>query len=53
MRREDGGIIVGNKGAPKIMEVIGEDGQKVADYIDRPERKRPYHILQERYTNAI
>jgi len=36
-----------------VMEVIGANGQKIADYVDRPERKRPYHILQERYTNAI
>jgi len=45
-------IIVGNK-KPIIMEVIGENGQKVGEYVDEPSKKRPYHILQERYVNVI
>ena len=33
-----------------VMEVMGEDGQKVADYVDgKKAKRRPYHILQERY----
>ena len=38
-----------------IMEVIGEDGQKVADYVEGgpKKKKRQYHILQERYVNAV
>lgn len=42
-------LIVGNQ-KRIIMEVIGENGQKVAEYVEKPPKERPYHILQERYT---
>jgi hypothetical protein len=38
---------------PIIMEVIGEDGLKVGEYVDKRDKPLPYHILQERYVNDV
>lgn len=36
-----------------IMEVIGENGLKVGEYVENgKEIKRPYHILRESYQNV-
>ncbi|MAH50307.1 hypothetical protein CMI37_31085 [Candidatus Pacearchaeota archaeon] len=43
-------IAVGNKGKPIIMEVIGRNGQKISEYVDKPDSKPPYMILKESYT---
>ena len=44
-----GAVVVGQKEKAKIMEVIGEQGQKVGEYIDMPDKPHPYHILKERH----
>ena len=33
--------------APVVMEVIGEDGLKVGEYVDGKSKKRPYYVLEE------
>ena len=44
MKIEDAGIAFGGRNqAPVIMEVIGKDGQKVAEYVDKEDLKvQPY-----------
>ena len=42
-------VIPGKK--PIVMEVIGENGLKVAEYVDKgDDKKMPYQQLQERVT---
>ena len=45
-------MVTGGK-KPIIMEVIGKNGLKVGEYVDKPDKKLPYYILQERYVNDV
>ena len=43
-----GCITRGKMGKPVVMEVVGENGQKVHDYISRPDRPARQHFLVEK-----
>jgi|TARA_Y100000310_G_scaffold140352_2_gene139795 flagellar biosynthesis/type III secretory pathway ATPase len=40
----------GSKPRPIIMEVIGEKGEQVAEYVDKEDQKPKRYHLVERYT---
>jgi len=44
-------IAIVPKNIPIVMEVVGEKGQKIMEYVDTgdDEEGRPYHILHERH----
>ena len=47
-KQEDCAVVVGS-GKPIIMEVIGENGLKIAEYVDDgKDKKPPYYCLVER-----
>jgi len=42
----------GNKNKAVIMELVGEQGQKVGEYVDGPKKKKcKYYILEESHVN--
>lgn len=44
-------VVIRGKNKPIIMEVIGKEGQKVAEYVDNnKEHKVPYQLITERVT---
>ena len=45
-KKEDCAIVIGDK-PPVIMEVIGINGQKVGEYVDKGNDKLPYYQLHE------
>ena len=40
-------IIVIGHDKPIVMEIIGQKGQKVAEYVDKGDKPRKYQVLHE------
>lgn len=46
-------IVIRNKQKPIMMEVIGENGLKIAEYVDKGDKKLPYYKVVESVQNVV